>query len=129
MTDNLSDLFDQINEDPSSEQTLLDSLVSDHSTPLRPGTIDKRIDDLEYQKRRLENKDRALDIGLKSKTSTILFVLLIIEIIAAFVLVFLQGFGIIHLSEAMLDITLSATLIQTAYMATIIITYLFPNKK
>ena len=81
----------------------------------------------DLQSKDLANLDKSQDINLKKISVKFLFALLIIETIAAFTLVFLQGFAIIAIEPSTLDILLTATLIQTAYMVTIIVSYLFPK--
>lgn len=143
MSDNhsLSELYDILNKKSmqikkdigrdkifySKTPTFDNSLKSQNE--LQPGTIDERIREVDLKRRELVNDDKRQDIDLKKKTSIILFVLLSAEIIAAFVLVFFKGFKLIEIDDSMLDILLTSTLLQTAYMTTIIISYLFPKKK
>ena len=141
MSNSLSDLYDTLNKKSMQAKNdaelnnymrlktrTLNSLLRTKSG-LRPGTAEERIKEAEAKSRELLNVDKKQDIELKKKTAMILFILLSAEIVAAFTLVFLKGFRQIEIDDSMLDILLTSTLLQTAYMTTIIITYLFPKKR
>lgn len=110
-------------------QSLLSSLVKlNPGTRLKPGTAEERIEEAKAKEQELKNTDKEQDISLKKFTARFLFVLLTIEIIAAFALVFLKGFSVVILDDSMLNILLTGTLAQTAYMVRIVIAYLFPRR-
>lgn len=132
MTDkiNLSDLYDLLSRqqsDKTSRSLLQRRYTDSRQQNLRSGTIDERMRQADLQSKNLANLDKSQDINLKKISVIFLFALLIIETAAAFTLVFLQGFAIITIEPSTLDILLTATLIQTAYMVTIIVSYLFPK--
>ncbi len=127
---NLSDLYDLLSKQQSNETSRLllqRRLTDSQQRNLRSGTIDERMRQADLQSKNLANLDKSQDINLKKISVKFLFALLIIETAAAFTLVFLQGFAIITIEPSTLDILLTATLIQTAYMVTIIVSYLFPK--
>lgn len=132
MTDkiNLSDLYDLLSKQQleKTSRSLLQRRPTDSQRQnLRSGTIDDRMKQADLQSKNLANLDKSQDINLKKISVIFLFTLLIVETIAAFTLVFLQGFAFVSVESTTLNILLTATLIQTAYMVTIIISYLFPK--
>lgn len=133
---NLSDIFDEIqkanrtvNKNRIDQNSLLRELTELSTTPIKGKTASERIRSAEANKKELENKDKQQDIELKKTTSRFLFILLTIETITIFTIVFLKGFNVggFNLGDTTLDIITSATLIQVAYMVTIVVSYLFPK--
>ena len=94
--------------------------------------ISKSLKEQAYEKLTLERELNALEGAkdnrrLKKWYAIALLVMLFLQLIAVYILTFLDGLSVINLDGAKLETVVTATLIETASLVYVIVKNLFPQ--
>ncbi len=96
----------------------------------QPVAVGQQIDDIERERKKLENRDFAQNTELKRRALNLLFTFLAIESVVIFGFAFAQGThwpAHFHIEEWSFKLLVSATIAQITGMLFVAIRYLFPK--
>jgi hypothetical protein len=104
--------------------------VASHTSGHAPIAVAQQIDDIEQERKRLENQDYAQNTTLKRRTINLLFRFLALETTAIFVFAFAQATrwpADFHMEEWSFKLLVTATIAQITGMLLVAVRYLFPR--